>query len=135
MSRIQFDYALKDNPPALWFTALERWTWKDYHAVVQVAQIRVMYASGPIDVVVDLSATGEPFPIGLRAHSRTFNKRHSEALSGRGVVIGAPNDQLATLGLDDSGTMHTPHGPLVFVADEAAALAVLQAWHAPNSAE
>lgn len=131
MARIQFDYNwYTDKQRVMRYVALPDWTWRDFHAVVQVSQIRMMGKTDPIHVLIDFSATNPPFPNGIAAHARTFGKKHQPILSGNAVVIGLPNAELTKLGVSQSRTMTTPDGVVRFVDDEDGARQILAEWDA-----
>jgi hypothetical protein len=130
--RIKFDYAwYGEGRRVIRYSARDGWTWKDFHAVTHVSQHAATAATEPVHVIIDFS-TGvvERFPGGAAAHARTFGKRHNDAFSGKAIVIGLPDAVLTKLGVHMGGVLPTSDGEAHFVADEAAARALLEAWEA-----
>ncbi|NJR12781.1 hypothetical protein HC776_02675 [bacterium] len=126
--QIRFAYRW-DNPEKtiLRYTAKDGWTWRDYHACARIATLMLTPREPLIDVVIDLSSGGRLAAV-LGAHSRTFGKRLSAALSGRAVVVGVSDEAVNTLLPDGTRLLPTEDGQVYFAASEADALAQLAAW-------
>jgi hypothetical protein len=129
MARIQFDYRWTDDRRALWFSARDEWTWRDYHAAMQAGQFAAMNATPPAHVVVDVSTgTRAKLPAGFSGHMHTFNKRHHDGFSGKAIVIGVTADVLASLRLGEAREVVNEHGVIRFVDTAQEAEALLASW-------
>jgi len=128
--RIRFDYEwYGEGKRVIRYNARDDWTWKDFHSVTHVSQHAVAAATEPVHVMIDFSTGArDRFPGGIGAHARTFGKRHNETFSGKAVVVGLPDAVLAKLGVSEGDVLPTADGEAHFVADEAAADALLAEW-------
>ncbi|MFZ4825855.1 MAG: hypothetical protein ACOYLB_00725 [Phototrophicaceae bacterium] len=130
MTAIRFQLAW-DTPhkTRLRLTAQSGWTWKDYHAVSQVAIYAMPPTPNSVLLVLDFSQVRQDrFPSGIRAHARTFGKRLSPSWLGVTVVIGLPAEQQQPIGLGAEGDFSTEDGVVYCVEDEAQAQMLFTRW-------
>lgn len=128
--RIQFDYEwYNDDKTVMRYAARDNWTWKDFHAAVHASVFAVQGQPHTVHTLIDFSTGARArFPAGVRAHVHTFGKPLAPNLSGKAVVIGMPEDVLQQLGAAEKRHMTTANAEVYFVADEAAAQALLAEW-------
>jgi hypothetical protein len=120
MAGIQFQYTWHDDSKnAIRYTALGEWTWRDYHACVQIASFSLAGHEGIHSIIDFRQQTRPKMPGGMIAHMRTFGKKIVPALSGHAIVVGMPEETLATLQRNDDGTMDAVDGTIYFVDDDA----------------
>lgn len=123
MTAINFKFEWYDEArTALRYSALDAWTWRDYHACMHIATFSLMHLpERSVHTIIDLRPATRPrMPSGLKAHGRTFGKRLSPALTGHAIVIGMPEEDRASLGLEADGTFTAVDGVVVFVNDDEA---------------
>jgi hypothetical protein len=120
VASIRFEYKWDDptRRDVIRLTALDGWSWKDYHVVARVVSLNVS-AQPPqsVDVLIDFSKATGAFPAGISAHARTFGKRLTPALSGVAFVIGVPEHELAKLGVEPGKPLTTAEGQVHFIAE------------------
>jgi hypothetical protein len=76
MAGIQFQYTWHDDSKnAIRYTALGEWTWRDYHACVQIASFSLAGHEGIHSIIDFRQQTRPKMPGGMIAHMRTFGKK------------------------------------------------------------
>lgn len=117
-----------DEKTVMRLIAEGNWNWRDYHAAARACTFSMMNEQpGKITILIDLrGSTREKLPAGIAAHSMSFGKILTPALTGNAVLLGMPLDAWQNLPLNDDGILHTNDGRVYYAADEAEALAILQ---------
>lgn len=105
------------------------WNWKDYHHAARASTFSMTGVNHLIDSLIDLrGSTRTTLPSGLPAHVRSFGKKTHVQLSGRALVIGMPDEGIATLQVGDDMTLTTTDGFVRFVATDDELAQVLDEW-------
>lgn len=129
---LPFRYEWKDESKGvICYIAEGDWNWKDYHHAARAAAFTLSGVNHAVDCLIDLRGSTRPtLPAGLAAHVRSFGRGLQSCLTGRAVVIGMPQEAIASLRPDDRGILLTSDGIVRFVADDAELERVLEEWAA-----
>ncbi|QPC83403.1 hypothetical protein G4Y79_03200 [Phototrophicus methaneseepsis] len=128
-----FRFAWRDEDQTVMQLIVEGgdWNWRDYHHVARACTFSMLRLPHPVHMLIDLrGSTREKMPAGAAVHVRSFGKIQTPAMSGKAVVIGYPQPDLAELGLGPSQTLSTRDGTVYFVASEDEAEALFNQWRA-----
>ncbi len=114
------------------YIAEGQWNWHDYHRAVRISTFSMMNHPHSVHTLVDLRGSGRAaLPGGFAAHSRTFGKRSTPALSGQAIVLGVRRDEVPFGTLDHDGTLETEDGRVYFLDSEDEARQLLLQWGVP----